>query len=140
MGVAPSGGAGGNRGPGGVGEGSSVSSELVALLQKDASSYRWTAAMSSASNAAPVQLASRTPIMALGGFNGTDNSLTLAQFQALVAAHRIHYYIAGGGFANSPNSGVEGQIATWVEQSFVSTTVGSTRLYDLTVPPSASTN
>jgi 4-amino-4-deoxy-L-arabinose transferase-like glycosyltransferase len=140
MGVAPSGGAGGNRGPGGVGEGSSVSSELVALLQKDASSYRWTAAMSSASNAAPVQLASRTPIMALGGFNGTDNSLTLAQFQALVAAHRIHYYIAGGGFANSPNSGVEGQIATWVEQSFVSTTVGSTRLYDLTVPTSASTN
>ena len=35
--------------------------------------------------------------MSIGGFNGTDPSPTLAQFQAYVAQHKIHYFIAGGG-------------------------------------------
>ncbi len=35
--------------------------------------------------------------MAVGGFNGSDPSPTLAQFQAHVAAGEIHYFIAGGG-------------------------------------------
>ena len=35
--------------------------------------------------------------MAIGGFNGSDPSPTLAQFKAYVAAGRIHYFIASGG-------------------------------------------
>ena len=37
-----------------------------------------------------------TPVMAVGGFNGTDPAPTLAQFQALVAARKIHYFVGGG--------------------------------------------
>jgi hypothetical protein len=137
------------RGPGGLGQaggqggidgGSSVDSALVNLLKQSGSSYRWPAAMSSASNAAPIQLASGTPILAIGGFNGSDQSLTLAQFQKLVAAKQIHYYISGGGFANSPNSGVAGQIERWVQQDFTASTVGSATVYDLTAPASTSSN
>ena len=33
--------------------------------------------------------------MAIGGFSGTDNSPTLAQFEKDVAEGKIHYFIAG---------------------------------------------
>ena len=33
--------------------------------------------------------------MPIGGFNGSDPSPTLAQFQAYVAAGKIHYFIGG---------------------------------------------
>jgi hypothetical protein len=32
------------------------------------------------------------PVMAIGGFRGTDPAPSLAEFEKLVAAHRIHYY------------------------------------------------
>jgi 4-amino-4-deoxy-L-arabinose transferase-like glycosyltransferase len=134
------GGFGQGLGPGGIDGGSSVDSALVDLLKQSGTSYRWPAAMSSASNAAAIQLASGTPILAIGGFNGSDQSLTLAQFQKLVTDKQIHYYIAGGGFANSPNSGVAGQIESWVQQNFIAATVGSATVYDLTAPASTSSH
>ena len=51
------------------------------------------------------QLATGDPVMAVGGFNGTDPSPTLAQFQAYVAAHKIHYFIGGGGFGRGGGPG-----------------------------------
>ena len=42
--------------------------------------------------------------MALGGFSGTDNSITLAAFEKLVAAGEIHYFI-GGGNSGGPGGG-----------------------------------
>ena len=50
-------------------------------LEKDASSYTWVAAAVGANNAAGYQLATQLPVMPLGGFNGSDPSPTLAQFQ-----------------------------------------------------------
>ena len=35
--------------------------------------------------------------MAIGGFRGTDPAPTLAEFERLVAEHKIHYFVAGGG-------------------------------------------
>ena len=35
--------------------------------------------------------------MAVGGFNGSDPSPTLAQFKQYVTDGRIHYFIASGG-------------------------------------------
>ena len=53
--------------------------------------------MIGANSAAGYQLASGEPVMALGGFNGSDPSPTLAQFQDYVADGEIHYFISGGG-------------------------------------------
>ena len=66
------------------------------LLRANASSYRWVAAVVGANSAAGVQLAAGSPVMAIGGFNGTDPSPTLAQFKAYVAAGKIHYFLSGG--------------------------------------------
>jgi hypothetical protein len=55
--------------------------------------------------AAPIELATGEAVMAIGGFNGGDDAITLARFQQLVAAGRIHYYVAGGRFGGGGGFG-----------------------------------
>ena len=115
--------------------------DVTALLRQNASAYRWAAAMVGSENAAGYQLASREPVMAIGGFNGTDPSPTLAQFQQYVAAGKIHYFIAGGlSGAGNGGSQAAGAIAAWVEQNFTARTVDGVALYDLTATPQAATS
>jgi 4-amino-4-deoxy-L-arabinose transferase-like glycosyltransferase len=120
------------RGPGGGG--SATSSELTALLKK--SGTRWSAAISGATSAADLELSSGTSVIALGGWNGSDPSPTLAEFQAYVTAGQIHYYISGGGMGGaggtSGGTTAASQIATWVAAHYTATTVGSSTVYDLT--------
>ena len=93
--------------------------------------------------------------MAIGGFNGTDPSPTLAQFQAYVAQHKIHYFIGGGGFGGRAASAAvrrarrrTSAITQWVASNFTAQTVGGVTVYDLTpgsvsratVPPPARGN
>jgi hypothetical protein len=131
----PGGFAGGFPGFPGMFEEGTVSRELVDFVRQDAGGYRWAVAMTSASNAAPIQLAARVPVMAIGGFNGTDELYSLERFKQDVRAGRIHYYIAGGGFAGSPNVGVSGDIAAWVRAGFKGQSVGGATVYDLTAAP-----
>lgn len=127
---------GGMGGMGGLvgGGGASTSTELIALLQEDAPKYRWAAATTGSQSAASYQLASEVPVMAIGGFNGTDNYPTLEQFKEYVSKKLIHYYIAGnsmGGQANGGSSAAE-QIAQWVQENFTAQTIDGVTVYDLT--------
>ena len=74
--------------------------------------------------------------MAIGGFNGTDPTPTLAEFQAAVAHGEIHYYVAGPAAAGFPGaqggSNDAAQISRWVTGSFPSRTIGGVAVYDLT--------
>ncbi|GAB2584400.1 ArnT family glycosyltransferase [Microlunatus antarcticus] len=120
---------------GGMGQGGAASTELVQLLQADAGSYRWAAATIGSQSAATYQLASEQPVMAIGGFTGSDPSPTLAQFQAYVAAGDVHYFIGGGGMGGGRGGG-SSEISTWVTQHYTATTVGGATVYDLTQPTS----
>ena len=127
---APPGGGGG--GAGGLLNGSTPTAEVTALLQSDAESYTWAAAAVGANNAAGYQLASEDPVMAIGGFNGSDPSPTLAQFQQYVADGQVHWFIgSGGGGMGGPGGDSSNEIAQWVEESFTATTVDGVTLYDL---------
>ena len=55
------------------------------------------AATTGSNSASGYQLATGDPVMAIGGFNGTDPTPTLAQFEQYVSEGRIHYYVGGGG-------------------------------------------
>jgi 4-amino-4-deoxy-L-arabinose transferase-like glycosyltransferase len=118
---------------GGVLDAPTPGAALTALLEKNASAYTWVAATLGANNAAGYQLATGDPVMAIGGFNGTDPSPTLAQFQQDVAAGRIHYFIGGTtgpvGAASTTSTGSE--IATWVAAHYSSSTVDGVTVYDL---------
>ncbi|MEE3849772.1 glycosyltransferase family 39 protein [Gordonia sp. LSe1-13] len=127
--------AAGAGGPGGLLRGSQPSDELVAMLQSDADDYVWAAAAVGSNEASGYQLESGESVMPIGGFNGTDPSPTLEQFQKLVSEKKIHYFLGGGrGFGNSDDSQPSAQIAAWVADNFTATTVGSTTVYDLTAP------
>jgi len=122
----------GGGGLGGLLDAGTPSTALVSLLKENASSYRWVAAAVGANSAAGIQLATDEPVMAIGGFNGTDPSPTLAEFQAYVAAGKVHYFIGdsggGGGFGSSSSSNA---ITAWVTANFTAQTVGGVTVYDL---------
>ncbi|MFE0175172.1 ArnT family glycosyltransferase [Streptomyces sp. NPDC059002] len=117
-------------GMGGLLDGAQVSAKAKKLLETDADEYTWAAAAIGSQNAASYQLATGDPVMAIGGFNGSDPSPTLAQFKQYVADGEIHYFIAGG----MGGAGGSSAITSWVEKSFEKVTVGSATLYDLTQP------
>ena len=118
-------------GMGGLLEGSTPTAEVTAMLEQDAASYTWVAAAIGANTAAGYQLATEDPVMPVGGFNGTDPSPTLAEFQQYVADGRIHYFIGGGGMGGR-ESGSSAEISAWVTENFTATTVDNVTLYDLT--------
>ncbi|TGB36950.1 phospholipid carrier-dependent glycosyltransferase [Mycolicibacterium peregrinum] len=111
---------------------------LTATLAADADGYRWAAAVVGSSNAAGYQLATRTPVMAVGGFNGTDPAPTLDEFQRLVDDGAIHYFIRSrimaGGFGGHTPSGSQAatEIAEWVQAHYNPVTVDGVTIYDLT--------
>ena len=136
--------------PGGP-ESETTSPALVSLLQ--GAGTRWAAATTGAQSAASLQLASGVPVMAMGGFMGSDPAPTLAEFQADVASGQVRYYVEGGGpggGADGPRTGdqdagrlgerdVRGdsaQIRTWVQTHFTPIDVGGRTVYDLGAPMS----
>jgi 4-amino-4-deoxy-L-arabinose transferase-like glycosyltransferase len=99
------------------------------------------AATTGSNSASGYQLATGDPVMAIGGFNGSDPAPTLAQFERYVAEGRIHYYLAGGGGFGGFGGGGGGtspssQIASWVKAHFTASTVDGVTIYDLTHPTS----
>ncbi|WP_327375114.1 glycosyltransferase family 39 protein [Streptomyces sp. NBC_01216] len=126
----------GGRGPGGAGgllNSAKVGSEARAALLEGADDYTWVAAAIGAQNAAGYQLSTEKPVMAIGGFNGSDPSPTLAQFKQYVAQGKIHYFVAGGGGGGrGPGGGTSAEISTWVSDTFEQVTLDGTTFYDLT--------
>ncbi|GAA1911197.1 glycosyltransferase family 39 protein [Streptantibioticus ferralitis] len=128
---------GGRGGMGGLLGGAQVSTAMKDLLTQHADDYTWVAAAIGSQNQASYQLATGRPVMAIGGFNGSDPAPVLAQFEKLVAERRIHYFIGSGGSGFGPGMGTAGtntsaQISAWVEKTFSKKTVGGTTVYDLT--------
>ncbi|MEV6770501.1 glycosyltransferase family 39 protein [Nocardia sp. NPDC051030] len=111
---------------------------VTGILEGNGSEYTWVAATVSSNSAAGFQLATQLPVMPVGGFNGSDPSPTLEQFQQYVANGDIHYFIAStqqgdGGRERSSNS-VSSQITAWVKARYTSQEVDGITLYDLTSP------
>jgi hypothetical protein len=134
-------------------EGSTPGAEITALLEADADSYTWVAATVGSNTASGYQLATEEPVMAIGGFNGSDPSPSLDEFQDSVGGGEIHYFIADGWGAGpafprpfgaefpsgfGPGGGGPGQqggsaseIRTWVTDNFTAQTVDDITVYDL---------
>ena len=98
-------------------ETSQADSQLVQYLLQHQHSATWLVAVASANESAAIQLTSGQPVMAVGGFNGSDTPLTLEQFKQLVKAGKVRYYASsshsrGGGGPGGGNN----EITTWVKQ------------------------
>ncbi|MGW5376250.1 glycosyltransferase family 39 protein [Nocardia sp. NPDC003999] len=123
----------GGGGMGGLLGASEPSAQIVSLLEQNGGDYTWVAAAIGSNSAAGLQLATELPVMPIGGFNGSDPSPTLEQFQQYVAEGKIHYFVGGGrGGPGSSSSSPSAQITQWVEENFTAIQVDGVALYDLT--------
>jgi hypothetical protein len=123
-------GAPGGRGPGG----DTADNAALAQLIEGADTH-WAAASIGSMGVSGLELKTGASLMAIGGFTGSDNSPTLAQFQAYVADHQVRYFI--GSDRGGPSHGKSGpaqEITAWVQQKFAAIDVGGTAVYDLSQP------
>ena len=128
-------GPGGPGGPGGMGGMGGLlntvtpGEQLTSLLRNTSST--WAAAAVGSNNAAGYQLAGGRPVLAVGGFNGTDPFPTLEQFQAYVRNGEIRYFLGGALMQGNSGSDLSARIADWVAQNYPATTVDGVTVYDL---------
>lgn len=127
---------GGHGGPPGGGSpsggpGARGGSGRVAALLKNTST-RWAAATVGSQSAASLELSTAKSVMAIGGFTGTDDSPTLAQFQSYVAGGEVRYFISGDGpGGRGGGDGAASRITSWVESHFTAHAVDNRTVYDL---------
>jgi hypothetical protein len=105
---------------------------VVTTLAANSAEYRWAAATLGARAAAAYQLRVGAPVLAIGGYKGTDPMPTLDQFIAMVHNREIHWFIPGG------IHGLEGtRIEAWVRSHLEPTPVAGYILYNLDMPTAA---
>jgi 4-amino-4-deoxy-L-arabinose transferase-like glycosyltransferase len=79
-------------------ENTNVNTKLVDYLLRHQGSSKYLLAVNGSQTAAPYILHTGKPVIAMGGFIGSDPAPTLAGFIHLVAAGQVHYVLVGGGF------------------------------------------
>ena len=110
---------------------------VVEALRAGAGRFTWAAATVGAMRAAGLQLASLLPVMAVGGFNGTDPFPSLGAFRRDVADRRIHFFVVAGRplWANAgrpPSIFADARaITAWVEARYAPRRIDGFELFDL---------
>ena len=90
--------------PGGAnlsGFGGGVDPLTLEYLLKNQGSTRFLVATLNATSAAPIILAAGKPVMALGGFTGSDPILTVTELQKLTANGTVRFFLLQGGFGGA---------------------------------------
>ncbi|WP_411680770.1 glycosyltransferase family 39 protein [Clostridium thailandense] len=96
----------------GGGNAESVNTKLVQFLKNNRTNEKYLLVVSSSQSADNIIIQTGESVMALGGFSGSDNTLTLDQFKELVKKGEVRYVLAGGMGGNSSNS-----IMNWVKEN-----------------------
>lgn len=109
-----------------------TNSELIKFLLENRKGEKFMVAVADANSAAPIILETGQPVMALGGFSGTDNIMTVERLERMVKNGEIRYFeIAGRGM------GGQSEITDWVMKNGVPVTLDNPggqfngQLYDL---------
>jgi 4-amino-4-deoxy-L-arabinose transferase-like glycosyltransferase len=116
-GTPPSGaGFGGGSGAGLGTAGGGTDTALASYLEANKGSATWIVAMTSAMQAGSLELSTGDPVMAMGGFSGTDPAPSLAQIQAYVASGQLRYVLVDGNGGGGPggNSSTASDVSAWV--------------------------
>jgi 4-amino-4-deoxy-L-arabinose transferase-like glycosyltransferase len=87
---------------------------LISFLEENNTGERFLVAVPSASEAEPIILATDKPVMAIGGFSGNDNTLTVATLQQMVEQGEVKYFMVGG---RGKTGGSSSEVTEWVEEN-----------------------
>jgi 4-amino-4-deoxy-L-arabinose transferase-like glycosyltransferase len=87
--------------------------------------------VSGANEAGSIELSTGRPVMAMGGFSGSDPAPTLEQLKSYVASGQLRYVLIGGGGMGGPGRS-SSEVSDWVTANgMVVDEVGGGTLYDL---------
>ncbi len=133
--------AGGN--PGGAASGLSaggpagngVDSALLDYLVANRGTATWIVAINSAQDAGTIELTTGLPVMAMGGFTGSDPTPTLDQLKSYVASGKLRFILAGGGmggggFGGAASDSTASERTAWLAASCKVVSSVNSQLYD----------
>ncbi|GLY90076.1 glycosyltransferase family 39 protein [Actinoallomurus iriomotensis] len=99
--------------PGGGGPGGEASTQLISYLQKNRGGATWLLAVSSAMSASSIIIKTGEPVMAMGGFTGSDPAMTVSKLQQYVKSGKLRFVMVGGG---GPPGG-SSDVTSWVTKN-----------------------
>jgi 4-amino-4-deoxy-L-arabinose transferase-like glycosyltransferase len=120
----------GNGGPGG--QATAGDSALIDYLVANRGSARWIVAVNGSGSAGQIELATGLPVMAMGGFTGSDPWPTLEVLQQYVASGELRFVVVGGGMGRGIGGfgGSSSSVESWVATTCTAVTSVSSSLYD----------
>jgi len=104
------------------GLGGQANTKLIAYLEAHRDGATWLVAVRGSDAAAAIILQTGgIPVMAMGGFSGSDPAPTVAQLKQYVAEGKLHYVLTGGagGFGGFGGGAADtaSSVTSWVEQN-----------------------
>lgn len=106
-----------------------IDTALISYLEAHQGSAKYLVAVSSAQEASSIILATNKPVMALGGFTGSDPILTTSELAKLAADGVVRYFLVGGG--GGPGGG-QSSLTSWITSHCTlvsSSQAGASNLY-----------
>jgi 4-amino-4-deoxy-L-arabinose transferase-like glycosyltransferase len=88
-----------------------ANSSLIAYLEANQGDTFYLVAVSSANQASSIALATGQPVLAMGGFTGSDPAMTVEKLQQLAATGQVRYVMIGGGGPGGTGS----DLTSWVQ-------------------------
>jgi 4-amino-4-deoxy-L-arabinose transferase-like glycosyltransferase len=95
---------------------SNVDTALISYLQAHKGNAKYLVAVASSNEADSIILATNQPVMALGGFSGSDPILTTSQLAALVKSGTVRYFLLNGTGSGGPGGSSQSALITWITQ------------------------
>jgi 4-amino-4-deoxy-L-arabinose transferase-like glycosyltransferase len=108
------------------GPGGGVSDAMAAYLVAHQGSATWLVAVGSAQQASGLILSTGKPVIAMGGFTGSDPAMTVDRLRSLVSSGQLRYVMPGSG--GGPGRG-NSEVTSWVQQNCTAVD-GQDGLYD----------
>lgn len=87
-------------------------SKLINFLKSNKTNEKYLLVVSSSQSADSIIIQTGEPVMALGGFSGSDKTITLDEFKEMVKNGEVRYVLSGG-----RGPGGNNEIMNWVAQN-----------------------
>lgn len=87
-------------------------SKLINFLKSNKTNEKYLLVVSSSQSADSIIIQTGEPVMALGGFSGSDKTITLDEFKEMVKNGEVRYVLSGG-----RGPGGNNEIMNWVTQN-----------------------
>lgn len=100
-----------NGGGNGGGNSEQVDTALLQYVEANQDGYTYLFAVNSSMGAAPYILETGEPVMAMGGFSGSDQILTVSSLEQLIKNHTVRYFVVGG---QGGGQGGDSSVNQWI--------------------------